>query len=190
METYEKKYKELEGKIKKAYLYAQTDSTKAVLEDILPELKESEEERIRKELKHYLEVRRCQTKDNEEYMNCNHFLAWLEKQGNKPQGKTALESIKEKPADNANKVASALSNVYNNCYIQAVEKACEWLYQRQAVDLEVRDMAMLESVLNGSNPSDIKSSGSRVKSRWMHLNTLLEELAKVDMLLLMTMIPS
>ena len=45
METYEKKYKELEGKIKKAYLYAQTDSTKAVLEEILPELKESEEER-------------------------------------------------------------------------------------------------------------------------------------------------
>ena len=38
METYERKYKELEGKIKKAYLYAQTDSTKAVLEDILPEL--------------------------------------------------------------------------------------------------------------------------------------------------------
>ena len=45
METYEKKYKELEGKIKKAYLYAQTDSTKAVLEEILPELKESEEVR-------------------------------------------------------------------------------------------------------------------------------------------------
>ena len=44
METYEKKYKELEGKIKKAYLYAQTDSTKAVLEEILPELAESEDE--------------------------------------------------------------------------------------------------------------------------------------------------
>jgi len=110
METYEKKYKELEGKIKKAYLYAQTDSTKAVLEEILPELKESEEEGIRKELKHYLEVRRCQTKDNEEYINCNHFLAWL-----------------EKPADNANKVASAWNNGYCNGYIQAVEKASEWL---------------------------------------------------------------
>ena len=53
------------------------------LESIFPELVESEDERIRKELKHYLEVKRCQTKDNEEYINCNHFLAWLEKQGKK-----------------------------------------------------------------------------------------------------------
>jgi hypothetical protein len=27
-----------------------------------------------------------------------------------------------------------------NGYIRAVEKACEWLYQRQAVDLEVSDI--------------------------------------------------
>lgn len=45
---YEKEYKKLKGDIKKAYLFAQTDSTKAVLEDILPELKESEDEKIRK----------------------------------------------------------------------------------------------------------------------------------------------
>ena len=44
----EKKYNELVGKIKKAYLYAQTGSTKAVLEDILPELAESKDEKIRK----------------------------------------------------------------------------------------------------------------------------------------------
>lgn len=49
-------------------------------QEIFPELKESEDERIREELKHYLEVRRCQTNDDEEYINCNHFLAWLEKQ--------------------------------------------------------------------------------------------------------------
>ena len=41
---YEKKYNEIVGQIKKAYLYAQTESTKAVLEEIFPELKESEEE--------------------------------------------------------------------------------------------------------------------------------------------------
>lgn len=50
MKNYEKKYKDLEGKIKKAYLYAQTNSTKAVLEDILPELAESEDEKIRKSI--------------------------------------------------------------------------------------------------------------------------------------------
>jgi hypothetical protein len=48
--NYEEKYKEIVGQLKKAYLYAQTDSTKAVLEEILPELKESEDERIRKEI--------------------------------------------------------------------------------------------------------------------------------------------
>lgn len=50
MENYEKKYKELVGKIEKAYLYAQTDSTKAVLEEIRSGLKESEDEWIRKTL--------------------------------------------------------------------------------------------------------------------------------------------
>lgn len=50
MESYEKKYKELVGKIEKAYLYAQTDSTKAVLKEIHPKLAEPEDEKIRKEL--------------------------------------------------------------------------------------------------------------------------------------------
>ena len=73
MENYEKKYKELEGKIKKAYLYAQTDSTKAVLEDILPELAMSEDNRIRKKL--------CKAIwtfiPHEE---AQKYIAWLEKQ--------------------------------------------------------------------------------------------------------------
>jgi hypothetical protein len=41
----------------------------------------SEDEKIRKELKHYLEVKRCITQSDEEYVKCNTFLAWLEKQG-------------------------------------------------------------------------------------------------------------
>lgn len=69
---YEQKYKELAGKIKKAYLYAQTDSTKAVLEDILPELKESEDERIRKELIEFVKSRGGFKQE---------YIAWLEKQG-------------------------------------------------------------------------------------------------------------
>ena len=55
---------------------------KATLERIFPELKEDDNERIRK--------------------NC---IDWLEKQGEqKPQGKSALEAIKEENVDNANKV--------------------------------------------------------------------------------------
>ena len=45
---YEKEYKSLVAKVKNAHQFAQTDSTKSVLEDILPELRESEDERLRK----------------------------------------------------------------------------------------------------------------------------------------------
>lgn len=106
MENHEKKYKDLEGKIKKAYLYAQTDSTKAVLEDILPELAESEDEKIRKWLigyfNQYIIDGMPQVFGNG--LNVKDVIAWLEKQGKKTQGKSALEAIKEKPANNANKV--------------------------------------------------------------------------------------
>ena len=93
----EKKYKLIVGKIKKAYLYAQTDSTKAVLEDILPELRESEGERIRKEIISALKYA------NHKGVYDKH-LAWLEKQGNKSQGKSAQEAINEAKVDYANKV--------------------------------------------------------------------------------------
>lgn len=45
---FEKEYKNLVGAIKKAYLYAQTDSTRAVLERIYPRLTESDDERMAK----------------------------------------------------------------------------------------------------------------------------------------------
>ena len=73
----EKKYNELVGKIKKAYLNAQTNSTKAVLEDILPELKEGEDERIRKTLIEYFNA---YPKDYYGELKKSHILAWLEKQ--------------------------------------------------------------------------------------------------------------
>lgn len=83
MDTYEKKYKELEGKIKKAYLYAQTDSTKAVLEEILPELAESEDEIIRKWLigyfNQYIIDGMPQVFGNG--LNVKDVISWLEKQG-------------------------------------------------------------------------------------------------------------
>ena len=67
-------------------------------EYIFPELKESEDEKIKELLKHYLEVRRCQTKDNEEYINCNHFLAWLEKQGEQPKEITCTHEVETEKA--------------------------------------------------------------------------------------------
>jgi hypothetical protein len=79
MDSYEKKYKELVGKIRKAYLYAQTDSTRAVLEDIFPELAKSEDERIRKSIIENLKGNMCRT--DGDYDLLNKQIAWLEKQG-------------------------------------------------------------------------------------------------------------
>ena len=80
MENYEQKYKAALGWMQCLY-NGLHGKTKEEAVRFFPELKESEGEKIKELLKHYLEVRRCQTKDNEEYINCNHFLAWLEKQG-------------------------------------------------------------------------------------------------------------
>ena len=73
----EKKYKELVGKIEKAYLYAQTDSTKAVLEDILPELKYNDD-KIKREL--------CKAIWNYiPYEKAHEYIAYLKKQGKQEQ---------------------------------------------------------------------------------------------------------
>lgn len=84
--NYEQKYKELVGKIEKAYLFAQTDSTKAVLEDICPELAGSEDERIRKEiiafLKENLETG-GRADETWSISGLERWITWLEKQGEK-----------------------------------------------------------------------------------------------------------
>lgn len=83
---YEKKYNNLKAKINNAYLYAQTDSTKAVLEKILPELKENKDERIRKNCIHFLEL---QKKHHAAPFEIEECIIWLEKQAEqKPADKT------------------------------------------------------------------------------------------------------
>ena len=59
--NYEKEYNKLVGKIKKAHLYAQTDSTRAVLEDIYPQLSESEDERIRRKMIEHFKAKTKET---------------------------------------------------------------------------------------------------------------------------------
>lgn len=62
--------------------------------DNVPELKENEDERIKKEIIDYIKTGTYHKK----------WIAWLEKQGNKPQGKSALEATREEKVDNANKI--------------------------------------------------------------------------------------
>lgn len=65
-------------------------------EYIFPELKESEDERIRKKLieavKGDMVIGGAKDKQR--------AIAWLEKQGKKPQGKSALEAINEEKIEN------------------------------------------------------------------------------------------
>jgi hypothetical protein len=82
---YEKEYKELVGKIDKAYLYAQTDSTKAVLEEIRPELREVGDEEVRKAMIDFFKHEREEVKDGIAVLhygvNVERMIAWLEKRG-------------------------------------------------------------------------------------------------------------
>lgn len=72
-----------------------------ITEEIFPELKESEDKKIRKEIISILRNAYWTSNRN----RFNELVAWLEKQGEqKPQGKSALEAIKEEKVDNANKV--------------------------------------------------------------------------------------
>ena len=72
-----------------------------IAEEIFTELKESEDKKIRKEIISILRNAYWTSNRN----RFNELVAWLEKQGEqKPQGKSALEAIKEEKVDNANKV--------------------------------------------------------------------------------------
>lgn len=77
------------------------ESGTTICEYIFPELKESEDDKIRKEIISILRNTYWTSNRN----RFNELVAWLEKQGEqKPQGKSALEAIKEENVNNANKV--------------------------------------------------------------------------------------
>ena len=70
-------------KIKKSWDFIGTNE-KEVLETLIPELKESEDERIRKALMWFVE-RFPYDRLNNNGVSAKEALAWLEKQGEKPQ---------------------------------------------------------------------------------------------------------
>lgn len=69
---------------------------------LFPELKESEDNRISREITEFILTHRIDEPNDIE--DTNSWLVWLEKQGEKPQGKSALEAAHEEKVDNANKV--------------------------------------------------------------------------------------
>lgn len=90
---YEKEYKKLKAGIKNAYLYAQTDSTKAVLETIFPELCESEDERVRKAL-----IRFHKSTIDIDGIKGDEIVSWLEKQDEMSKKCPTSVQNEQKPA--------------------------------------------------------------------------------------------
>ena len=85
---------EIARRLYKNSLFLKKD--KEAMVTLIPELRESEDERIRKEMLNYL----YDVHDDDEERA--RWIAWLEKQGEQPQGKSALESAKEEKIDNQN----------------------------------------------------------------------------------------
>lgn len=153
METYEKKYKELEGKIKKAYLYAQTDSTKAVLEEILPELAESEDEKIRKALIEHIKANKWADYVLFQKFSPDDVIAWLEKQ-------ESVEEIVErckKSWYNEGKIDGKFEGIdddvkYLQGWYDALEKQNEqnpaWSEEDEMIALSIEQVMNCASLLN------------------------------------------
>lgn len=73
-------------------------SIRTALDTIIPELKENEDEKIRKDIKqHFLHL-------DDSFPDKAKWLTWLENHSDKPQGKSSLEAINEEKVDNANKI--------------------------------------------------------------------------------------
>ena len=101
--TQEEKAKAYDEAIKRAKncLDEKRDTCLVRPDVIFPELQESEDEKIRKMLIKFF----CKGAENDSSTNGisdKDIVAWLEKQGEQPQGKTALEAAKEEKVDNQN----------------------------------------------------------------------------------------
>jgi len=77
--NYEKKYKEALEKARQFSEHPLQEDSSSIVEYIFPELQESEDERIRKELIEHCRNIRCVTEEGAE--SIAKWIAWLEKQG-------------------------------------------------------------------------------------------------------------
>lgn len=156
---YEKKYKNLKAKINNAYLYAQTDSTKAVLEKILPELKESEDKRIRKEIMDFV-VGNTISKDGRR----EKYLAWLEKQGEQKRlGYPYVPGWRENRSDNKPQIKHSVLMLTTHGVVEGEWYGDKWYQYRWNCDVKDTDvlywlhLSDLESLEKEGNSNSIFS---------------------------------
>lgn len=134
-----KRYDEILVKLQKAKVDNNVCDERycCVIDDIVPELKEDKDEVIKKKLKHFLEVKRCCTNNDEEYRDCNQFLAWLEKQGEKfiPEdvNEAALQYVDNCSVDGEVKHDNIIEPYWNNHSMMNAYKA-GWLKKQDNVN--------------------------------------------------------
>lgn len=101
---YKKKYEDALEKARQLCAYPTSKPFISDLQDLFPELKESEDEKTKRILHSILSKISFHLRDifTEEEFQCFDAWsnAWLKKQGEKPHGKSALEAIKEEKVDN------------------------------------------------------------------------------------------
>jgi hypothetical protein len=137
---YEKAYKEALERAEGLIDFC-SDSELKTLEYVFPELKDSEDERIRGAIMHFISHTPTVPKG---IINKEQMLAWLEKQGEKLQGKSALEAAKEDKVDSQNCVNPAdkvepkfkVSDwIIDNCgYVWKIEGILNQFYILESVE--------------------------------------------------------
>ena len=139
MDTYEKKYKEAQSWIEKIYPTLQHEQQMEA-EAFFPELKESEDERIRKDIIDYFQSDWAK----EEGITRPDWIAWLEKQGEQKVNYTTLvetgngeinalvtgevsnNDYEEKPADKVgHTVVRDFNSVFSREQVEEIDKRIE-----------------------------------------------------------------
>ena len=158
-------------KIVKSHYPANKQMLNEALEFLIPELKETEDEKIRKDLITFLDeiwhLGKNANFDKWDKSDCSKWIAWLEKQGEqKPQGKSALEPIKEENVDNANKVESTFKVgdwiVYNDAVWKVCNISLQNYYELMKINNEVNTRLIKDVdenahlwTINDAKPGDI-----------------------------------
>ena len=154
MNTYEEKYKKALERAKtviKDYksrdlkdlsFYAKSD-----LETIFPELKEDDDEIIRKELISYLSDKGTKSPFKEEEIDCERFIAWLEKQKTIETDYDKafdefLDSIPEKDPESCNSLYT-----YEDLE-SAIKFGVQWQKRQKPVDIPSSAIQNIEFAIN------------------------------------------
>ena len=164
MKDYEKKYKEALERAKKYRLKEDL----IITQDIFPELKESEDERIRKEIISAIK---------EDWPGHTDWIAWIEKQEQKPtelakgedygiDGLYAAIDILQQTLGKVDGYQSDDGILEHKCAISAVKK----LYEQKPAAWSEEDEEMIRSIFLGIeaySPSIIYGNGKEKVLNWL-----------------------